>query len=796
MVLLNSSTRRDAEGRITGVLGVGQDITIINEYKENLESKVQERTQELEQQTEKLQASDEELRVQQEELLQSNNELEEKGQMLEENYLSVNEKNAALETARLELQNKANELAQTSRYKSEFLANMSHELRTPLNSILLLSKLMSDNTEQNLTTDQIEFSEVIHTSGNGLLELINEILDLSKIESGKMDLHIESVKLTKLKTNLDGMFDPIFAGKGIELNFNIEDGITKEITTDRIRLEQVLKNLLSNAAKFTSEGDVHVSIYQPNKRMHFASSTLAPGKVIAFEVKDSGIGIPKEKLKLVFEPFQQVDGSTRRKYGGTGLGLSISREIASMLGGELTLESKEGEGSIFTLFLPIEGSAAILKINEMVSAETELLDLRLKNEVLLDPNIISFTPDEVPDDRDSITEGDRVILIVEDDTNFAQALVRFSRDRGYKAIVSVSGATAIDYAKKYQPIGILLDILLPVKSGWTLMAELKDYKETKHIPIHMMSSLEVSRKKSVEAGAIDFIEKPLAEEQVKKALDQLASVAETTPKKILLMEDSENHQLAIKTFLGSQGKEIISAFAVKEGINILESERIDCVILDMGLPVEMGYQFLEKIKKQKQFETLPVIIYTGKNQSSADEIKLKQYASTIVIKTADTYQRLMDEVTLFLHLIEQSNEIVSSKNRKPYITGKTLSNKKVLVVDDDQRNIFSLTKVLENQKMSVISAGNGRDAIKILKKHPDTTIVLMDMMMPEMDGYEAMKAIRKESQWKNTPVIAVTAKAMLGDRKKCIEAGASDYISKPVDSDQLISLLKVWLNKR
>ncbi|MFT5821149.1 MAG: PAS domain S-box-containing protein [Crocinitomix sp.] len=799
---------KNLKGEIYKYVGVRFDITKQKLQHEELKAQAEElRVQqeeleefnsELEVQTQRLSANEEELRVQQEELIQSNQELQEKGQLLEEKNQAVNEKNEALERAREELIRQAEELELTSRYKSEFLANMSHELRTPLNSILLLSNLMSQNKEENLTDDQVEFASVIHNSGNGLLELINEILDLSKIESGKMDISIEDLDLNQTCRSLNGIFNPLANEKKIEYISVIEKGTNGKVKTDRLRLEQVLKNLLSNAMKFTEKGKVKMRIYKPTKNTKFTNAYLSDMDVIGFAISDTGIGIPEDKHGLVFEAFQQADGSTKRKYGGTGLGLSISREIAGLLGGELQLESEVGKGSIFTLFVPVDYSEVETTTNHILNdlKDQAKLSKELQVQNGIDLNVVLTTPNEIADDRKKINKGDAVILIVEDDTNFAKILIKYAHDRGYKAVVSVSGGTALAFAKSFNPKGILLDIQLPAKSGWTVMHELKADKATRHIPVHMMSSIDVSTKESVDAGAIDFINKPMAEQQLDEVFTRLNNSASGHPKNILIIEDNETHQMALKTYIEDGSKICFLASTAKEGIAILNKERIDCLILDMGLPDETGYSLLEKIRKQKKFETLPVIVYTGKNLSLKEEQKIKKFASVIVIKTVDSYKRLMDEIGLFLHTVENKEEKKSLKMRKPYITEKALLKKKVIVVDDDPRNILALSKTLENQAMEVLTADNGKSAIEILKNNPDTEMVLMDMMMPEMDGYETMESIRAHKKWKEMPIIAVTAKTMMGDRKKCLDAGASDYISKPVDTDQLLSLMRVWLHKK
>lgn len=734
---------------------------------------------ELETQTQKLQASEEELRVQQEELMQSNQELEERSKLLEEKNHLIAERN-------LEIQKKAEELALSTKYKSEFLANMSHELRTPLNSILLLSRLMVENGDDNLTEDQVESAKVIQSSGSSLLSLIDEILDLSKIEAGKMELEYEHVALTDLRNDLLSLFLPIVDEKDLALMIEIEEGIPSYVETDRLRVEQVLRNLLSNAIKFTPKGHVTLSISQQQDSPDY----------IQFVVKDTGIGISPENQKIIFEAFQQADGSTRRKFGGTGLGLSISREIARLLGGEITVSSTLGEGSTFCLTIPIG------KVSEPFLPTAGVLVESITHEVEEMSSLVSDTtssltisniPEEVNDDRHDVKPGDKVILIVEDDTAFAKALLKYAQQNGYKGIIIVRGDWATEAAEKYQPLAILLDIQLPVKDGWQVMEELKSNPKTRHIPVHIMSSLEVKRE-SLSKGAIDFINKPIAIEQIGQMFRKIEDALTRNPKKVLIVEENPKHATALSYFLSNFN--IMSEIKnnVDDSIRALMSDNVNCVILDMGVPDETGYETLEAIKRKEGLENLPIIIFTGKNLSHAEELKIKQYADSIVIKTAHSFQRILDEVGLFLHLVEESNlEPEKRKTSKLGSLNEVFNGKMVLIADDDVRNIFSLTKTLEHYQMKVISAIDGKEALQQLEKHPETSIILMDMMMPEMDGYETIRQIRNIHDYAKLPIIAVTAKAMTGDREKCIKAGASDYISKPVDKDQLLSLLRVWL---
>ncbi|MBB5635440.1 signal transduction histidine kinase/DNA-binding response OmpR family regulator/CHASE3 domain sensor protein/HAMP domain-containing protein [Pedobacter cryoconitis] len=729
---------------------------------------------ELEAQTQKIQTSEEELRVQQEELLQSNQELEERTTLLEEKNQMIHEHN-------VEIQQKSEQLEQSTKYKSEFLANMSHELRTPLNSILLLSKLMSDNEE--LDPEYIEYAEVIQSSGQGLLGLIDEILDLSKIEAGKMKLELADISLTEVSSDMRSLFNPIAKNKNLEFRIEMEEEGLK-LHTDKMRLEQILKNLLSNAIKFTAKGSVILNI----------KGDLANNAMI-FKVTDTGIGIPIAKQGLVFEAFQQADGSTRRKFGGTGLGLSISRELAKLLGGEIELNSAENAGSTFILTLPVDGIAA--ELEEEINAAydyTDISEIETEESRLPERFTVDHIPQEIEDDRANIVKGDKIILIIEDDTAFAKALLNFTRKRNYKGVVAVRGDIGIDLANHYKPLAILLDIQLPVKDGWQVMEELKANPATRPIPVHIMSSLEV-KKESLLKGAVDFINKPIALEHMQQIFQKLEHALSRHPKKVLIVEENEQHAKALSYFLSNHDIQTEVVNNVVQSVDALHRKEVDCVILDMGIPDKNAYLTLETIKKSHGLENLPIIIFTGKNLSQGEERRIKQYADSIVVKTAHSYQRILDEAGLFLHLVEEKSIESKTKKAKETLGGlyEVLHNKTVLIADDDVRNIFSLTKALEQHKMKVLAATDGKEALSLLKDNPSVDIVLMDMMMPEMDGYESTKEIRKINAFKHLPVLAVTAKAMMGDREKCIAAGASDYISKPVDVDQLISLLRVWL---
>jgi len=759
------------DGKIEKYVGIRFDITQQKEQQLKLEGQ----SIELKSQTEELMASEEELKEQQVELEQTNTTLEENSQLLSEKNLDIEQQNRQLGLIKQELELKARDLEISSKYKSEFLANMSHELRTPLNSIMILSRLLADNNEKNLTDEQVEYASVVNQSGNGLLELINEILDLAKIESGKMNIDIEDVELSKVKKTMEDIFIPLTEKKDFTFKIAIGRNLPGIIKTDRLRLEQVLKNLLSNAFKFTAQGEVKLRIIKSGKSQKFVDKNLQGQEMIGFIVTDTGIGIAEDKQRVVFEAFQQADGSTQRKYGGTGLGLSICREIATMLQGELVLESVEGEGSTLTLWLPVSSEGQVLTNEKPEDEITETLEV----------------PDEIPDDRDKITSKDKPILIIEDDTNFAKAVLKFTHDRGYKGVVAVSGDKGIEYARKYKPLGILLDIKLPVKNGWEVMKELKGNPETRPIPIHIMSAMD-GRQQGLQAGAVDFISKPLAEKSLDKVFNKIESITGNEMKSILIIEDNKTHMEALKKFLEDGRWKINTASSGKEGLKKLKENNIDCVILDMELPDIGGYEILGKIKGVKKFSTLPIIVYTGQNFPPEQEQKVKQYASTIVVKTAHSFERLMDEISLFLHVVS-SDKKRKTKTRKPYSKYEALMGKNVLLVDDDIRTIFSLSNALEEQGIKVITAGNGKEALKELEKNPDIDGVLMDIMMPVMNGYDAMKKIRSQLRYKKLPMIAITAKAMKNEKEKCIKAGASDYISKPVDMDQLLSLLRIWL---
>jgi CheY-like chemotaxis protein/two-component sensor histidine kinase len=624
------------------------------------------------------------------------------------------------------------------------------------------------------------------------LQLIDEILDLSRIESGKLPLEHTIVPVMDLLEDMRMLFDPIAKDKNIDLHIIMEEGSPAQLETDKMRLEQILKNLLSNAFKFTHKGSVTLRVSPSGTQKNF----------INFAVRDSGIGIPEDKHQLVFEAFQQADGTTRRKYGGTGLGLSISRELSKLLGGEITLESKPDEGAEFTVSVPqfkMEAVAAapggasspVVASSPVMSSHGGASSASMMDTTLF---TLSDVPEEIADDRNDLQAGDKVLLIVEDDTLFAQSLLDFSRKKGYKGIVAVSGDAGLAMARRYRPMGILLDIQLPVKSGWEVMEELKKDPKTRPIPVHIMSSYEV-KNESLLKGAVDFMSKQTIFENMDSAFEKIEYFLHRSAKKVLIIEDNTRHAQALAYFLSTHHVEMEIAATIGESVNVLAKEGVDGVILSREQGKE-ELDTLEMIRQNPALGKIPVIVFTGMNISKGEEARLRKYADSIVVKTAHSYQRVLDEVSLFLHVVsEGQDKSSSSQHGRLGALDEVLKNKTVLVADDDVRNIFSLTKALEQHKMKVLSAMDGKEALAVAEEGT-TDIVLMDMMMPELDGFEAISRIRKNPRFKHLPIIAVTAKAMAGDREKCIQAGASDYISKPVDIDQLLSLLRIWLYEK
>ncbi|HEY9871056.1 MAG TPA: response regulator, partial [Candidatus Obscuribacterales bacterium] len=768
---------------------------------QELQSQQQELTEtnkRLEEQAASLKESEGLLQQQQEELQQTNEELQEKARLLEMQNAEVERKNREIEQARLSLEEKARQLALTSKYKSEFLANMSHELRTPLNSLLILSRMLADNPEGNLTDKQVEFAKTIHASGADLLSLINDILDLSKIESGTITVEPAEVNFSELRDDIRRHFYQLAADKGLAFETELDAELPSSIFTDRKRLHQILKNLVSNAIKFTDRGKVTVRAFPAHSGWSQDNEVLSRAdRVIAFSVTDTGIGIAAEKQKIIFEAFHQADGSTSRKYGGTGLGLAISRELASLLGGEIRVESEPGHGSVFTLYLPqtylpyMTGSYT-RKLLESVDAALDLGRLEQQEWRQVEPPAAELP---VEDDRDTIQPGDRVLLVVEDDIRFARLVLDLGRENGFKGLIATRGETAIALAKKYKPDAITLDLKLPDTDGWTVLDRLKHDRDTRHIPVHVIS-VEDQKWRGLRQGAIGYLEKPVTREALAQALAKFKGILERPRKSILIVEDDEAQQKAIIELIGDNDVDAVAVGTGQEAIARLQDERFDCVILDLGLPDMSGADLIKEIQSKLRLSELPIIVYTGKELSQQEETDLKRVTDALIVKDVRSPERLLDETALFLHRVEaalpdpQRRMIEQARRMDPVLQGK-----KVLIVDDDVRNIFALTSVLERYGMHVLYAENGREGLEVLRANPDVDVVLMDVMLPEVDGYEATREIRRDERFKTLPVIALTAKAMKGDREKCLEAGASDYIAKPVDNEQLVSLLRVWLYK-
>ncbi|HKY30370.1 MAG TPA: response regulator [Pyrinomonadaceae bacterium] len=757
--------------------------------------------EQLEQQAESLRESEELLKSQQEELQQTNEELQEKAELLARQKAEVEAKNREVEEARWEMEEKAEQLALTSKYKSEFLANMSHELRTPLNSMLILSRQLSENSESNLTEKQVQFADTIHTSGADLLSLINDILDLSKIESGMMGIEVSDVSIGDVAEQLQRNFHQVAQDKELDFVIEQDENLSPTLRTDDKRLQQILMNLLSNAFKFTEEGKVilRIAAAAADETYHLDSLSRAKN-VIAFSVSDTGIGIPSEKQRIIFEAFQQADGTTSRKYGGTGLGLSISREIARMLGGEIRVLSTPGEGSTFTLYLPQEyvpvkpPSAQPGKVRpaqptkEIEAAWTPVETFDTASAMLDEPAIL--------DDRLEIQPGDPTVLIVEDDLSFARILLDLAQDKGFKGLVATSGTMALALARKYLPTAITLDIRLPDRDGWTVLDRLKHDPETSHIPVHIIT-VEEQRQRALQQGAFTHLQKPVSHEELGRAFDGIREFAERRIRKLLVVEDDDVQRMSVVELIGNSDVKTTAVATGQEALDLLKDERFDCMVLDLRLPDMSGFELIEKLQTDLGRYDLPIIIYTGKELTRKEEIHLKKVADAIIVKEASSPERLLAETALFLHRVEAN--LPEPKRRmleKFHRSDPVLAGRKILIVDDDVRNIFALTSVLEAHSMEVVHAENGQEGIDLLRATPGIEAVLMDIMMPEMDGYEAIAAIRQMEEYKQLPIIALTAKAMKADRDHCLEVGASDYISKPLDVDQLLSLLRVWLYRQ
>ncbi|KAA0945950.1 response regulator [Pseudomonas sp. ANT_H14] len=755
----------------------------LNEELQVQQEELKTANEELEEQSRILKESQAHLETQQAELEQTNEQLAEQTQTLADQRDAMDRKNGELKLAQTELQERADELQRSSKYKSEFLANMSHELRTPLNSSLILAKLLAENPQENLSAEQVKFAESIYSAGNDLLNLINDILDISKVEAGKLEVRPENTSVARLVDGLRGMFEPLAADRKLAFQVEVQEGAPLMLFTDCQRLEQILKNLLSNAVKFTEHGQVSLT------------ASRAPGEGIAFTVRDSGIGIAPDQQESIFEAFRQADGTTNRRYGGTGLGLSISRDLATLLGGYISVTSEPGQGSIFTLVLPeqyverdedtpvVEQPRAVAA---PVPANILVSPLPIAQEVV----IARFA-----DDRDKAPFATRCILVVEDEPNFAGILFDLAHELGYQCLVAHGADEGYNLAEQFIPDAILLDMRLPDHSGLTVLQRLKEHAGTRHIPVHVIS-VEDRVEAAMHMGAIGYAVKPTTREELKDVFARLEAKLTQKVKRILLVEDDDLQRDSIARLIGDDDIEITAVGFAQEALDLLRTNIYDCMIIDLKLPDMLGNELLKRMSTEDICSFPPVIIYTGRNLTRDEEAELRKYSRSIIIKGARSPERLLDEVTLFLHKVESQ---LSHERQKMLKTArsrdKVFEGRKVLLVDDDVRNIFALTSALEHKGAIVVIGRNGREAIEKLNEIDDIDLVLMDVMMPEMDGYEATALIRQDPRWRKLPIIAVTAKAMKDDQERCLAAGSNDYLAKPIDLDRLFSLIRVWLPK-
>jgi CheY-like chemotaxis protein/signal transduction histidine kinase len=757
----------------------------LNEELQVQQEELKTANEELEEQSRILKESQAHLETQQVELEQTNEQLAEQAQTLAEQRDAMDLKNTELNQVQVQLEERAEELQRSSKYKSEFLANMSHELRTPLNSSLILAKLLAENQHDNLSAEQVKFAESIYSAGNDLLNLINDILDISKVEAGKLEVIPENTSVARLADGLRSVFEPLAADKQLTFSVDLQPGAPAMLFTDRQRLEQVIKNLLSNAVKFTEKGTVSLTI------------SAQPNEQIAFIVRDSGIGIAADQQESIFEAFRQADGTTNRKYGGTGLGLSISRDLAALLGGSISVSSTPGQGSVFTLVLPQQyseqGDALRTPLTftpPPVSAPAPVAP----PSIAVSPTVPVHIP-RFADDRGKAPFATRCILVVEDEPNFAHILYDLAHELGYQCLVAHGADEGYDLAREFVPDAILLDMRLPDHSGLTVLQRLKEHAETRHIPVHVIS-VEDRVEAAMHMGAIGYAVKPTTREELKDVFARLEAKLTQKVKRVLLVEDDDLQRESIARLIGDDDIEITAVGLAQEALEKLRTTIYDCMVIDLKLPDMLGNDLLKRMSTEDICSFPPVIVYTGRNLTRDEEAELRKYSRSIIIKGARSPERLLDEVTLFLHKVESQ---LSHERQKMLKTArsrdKVFEGRKVLLVDDDVRNIFALTSALEHKGAVVVIGRNGREAIDRLNEVEDIDLVLMDVMMPEMDGFEATLEIRKDPRWRKLPIIAVTAKAMKDDQERCLQAGANDYLAKPIDLDRLFSLIRVWLPK-
>ncbi|HEU5077846.1 MAG TPA: response regulator [Opitutaceae bacterium] len=756
----------------------------------------------LQEQQEELRQSNEELEQANDELRQTTIEMEEKAALLGEQKKELELRGQQIENARAQLELQTQKLERASKYKSDFLASMSHELRTPLNSLLILSKMLADNPEGTLTAKQVQYASTIQSSGQDLLELINDILDLSKIEAGQIQLERETVSLNDLVRFSEATFRPMADQKHLGFHLSLAPECPETIETDQRRLEQIVKNLLSNAFKFTEHGSVDLKIAPFTPARAAGDKNEKEANYIALSVTDTGIGIPEDKQELVFEAFRQADAGTSRRYGGTGLGLSISRELARLLGGKIQLESEVGRGSTFTLIIPTTlppSPNSTPRVDEARPYSAQRATRRAAPTTAdatspqkPDP-LAELEKDPVDDDRHKINPGDLVLLIIEDDRAFARLLVDFAREKKFKAVVAATASRGIALAQQFVPAAITLDLRLPDQDGWVVIDWLKHQPELRRIPVHIIS-VEEERDRSLRLGAVSFLQKPITREAVDTVLSDTLAFINRPVKELLIIEDDPTARSSMVELINSTDVHTTAVGTAKDALEAIGKQAFDCIVVDLILPDTKGTELLKEIHRRCGPRTPPIIIYTGKDLSPAEETELRMVAESIIVKSVRSPERLLDESALFLHRIQ--SKLPSEKQKlieQGQKTDPVLAGRKVLIVDDDVRNIFAITAALENYQVKVVYAESGRSALQLLEESNDIDLVLMDVMMPDMDGYETTREIRKNPRFKNLPIISVTAKAMKGDREKCIEAGASDYITKPVDMDKLRSLLRVWL---
>lgn len=764
---------------------------------------LQQVNQELEEQALALKESEEKLMDQKKDLEQMNAELEESTQLLEEQKENIGRKNAELEEAQILIEEKARDLEKVSKYKSEFLTNMSHELRTPLNSILILSRLLSDNKKMNLNQKDIEFAQTIHSAGSDLLNLINEALDLAKVEAGKMECIFEDLKIADLCDTLKRYYMAIAEEKGVAFILKQEEGLPLNFISDRQKVEQIVKNLLSNAFKFTAKGSITLKVFRPDNAVDLSQSGLTGQQTIAISVSDTGIGIPEDKQQSIFEAFQQADGTTSRKFGGTGLGLTISKNMANLLGGEIILESSEGKGTVFTLYLPekprkedVKPELSKLRV-EKVAAKPAAAHLPYETGIQDKSEILQTELEAVKDDRKTILTGDKIILIVEDDSKFAEVLLDLARERGFKGLIAGSGETGLHFADYYKPNAIILDVGLPGMDGLSIMERLKSNAVTRHIPVHFISASDDKKHIAMKMGAIGYLTKPVTLEDLNAGFEKIEDLITKKVGRLLVVENNDVEQKNIIELLEGKDIRIETAVTGDDAYKLLQTGTFDCVILDLDIEDMSGIDLIKKIRSDKNIMKIPIIIYTDKDFSPEDETALQRQTETIIIKGEKSYERLLDETALFLHRVEKDLPDQKQKMiRMIHDKESVFKDKKVLIVDDDMRNVFAVSNILEEKGVEVIVGKNGREGIERLKDNPDTDLVLMDIMMPEMNGYEAMTQIRKQKNFASLPIIALTAKAMTGERNKCMGAGASDYLAKPFEIEKLLSLMRVWLYRK